>query len=224
MDARIQTAARNNAALCDAVWRSHRLTTIHERDFWGTATRAPDLYPDAVTLEPSVSPRDVLARIDDSPGCSIKDSFCDLDLGPLGFDLLFDAEWYEREPGPAGPAGATWTVVESPAELIAWARAHGGGAVFRAGLLADPAVRVLARPLPDGGVAGAIANLGGGAVGVSNVFAPGAPDRGWEGLVGAIGALFPGRTIVGYDAGDDLRAAHRAGFRSIGPLRVWVRR
>jgi hypothetical protein len=224
MSAGIRTAARNNAALCDAVWRSHGLPTIHERNFWAAAARAPDLYPDAVTLEPDVAPLDLLCRIDDSPGCSIKDSFADLDLRRFGFNVLFDAEWYALEAAPGWPTSATWTVVESPAELQAWARAHGGGAVFRAGLLADPAVRVLARSGPDGGIAGAIANLGGGAAGVSNVFGPGSLDQAWDGLVGAVAALFPGRPLVGYAAGEDLEAAHRAGFRSLGPLRIWVRR
>ncbi|HYN48725.1 MAG TPA: hypothetical protein VER83_07640 [Candidatus Nanopelagicales bacterium] len=223
MDGR-RAAAENNAALCDAVWRSHGLPTVHERDVWATAARAPDLYPDAVTLEPGVAAGRILARIDASSGCSIKDSFADLDLRPFGFEILFDAEWYERDPGLAEPARDPWTVVESPSGLAAWAGAHGGGAVFRPALLADPAVRVLIRHVRGGGIEGAIANDGGGVIGVSNVFAPGAPDGGWDGLVEAIGALFPGRTLVGYGAGEDLRAAHREGFRSIGPLRVWVRR
>lgn len=224
MDERTHAAARNNAALCDLVWRSHGLTTIHEAGFWATTERSPDLYPDAVTLDPTVKAAEILARIDDSPGCSIKDSFAVLDLDPIGYDILFDAEWYLRPPRPSRPAHPAWRIVATPGELTTWASAHGGGDVFRPALLGDPAVRILVRELPNGGIAGAIANRAAGVVGVSNVFAPGSPDRGWEGLPDAIGVLFPGEPIVGYGAGDGLGSQSGPEFWPIGPLRVWMRR
>jgi hypothetical protein len=224
MDERARTAARNNAAWCGAVWRSHGLPTIHEAGFRATARRAPAMYPDAVTVGPVVAPRAILARIDDSQGCSIKDSFIALDLGAHGYDILFGAEWYWREPGPGGPAGDAWSVVGTPAELATWARAHGGGDVFRPALLEDTRVRVLVRRDPGDRVAGAIASLGAGVVGVSNVFGHGAADEAWEGLVDAIERLLPGLPIVGYGTGEDLGAAVRAGFDPVGPLRVWIRR
>jgi hypothetical protein len=225
MDERAPAAARNNAAWCDIVCRSHGLTTTYEAGFWATAERSPALYPDAVTLDPTVAPAEILARIDDSPGASIKDSFAVLDLHRFGYDVLFDAEWYLLAPGHTRPpVDGAWSVVETPADLASWAAAHGGGDVFRAALLDDPAVRILIRHLPDGGIAGAIANRAAGVVGVSNVFAPGTAERAWEGLVDTIGAKFPGEAIVGYDTGEHLRAALSEGFRPIGPLRVWMRR
>ena len=223
MDERARAAALNNAVWCDAVWRSHGLTAIHEARFWATADRAPVFYPDAVTLEPTATARELLAQIDDSPGCSIKDSFAVLDLHGSGYNVLFDAEWYLREPGPSGPTTGAWTIVETPADLAEWARAHGGGDVFRPGLLGDPTIRILVRSLPNGGIAGAIASRGGGVVGVSNVFGGETADVGLDGLVDAIQALFPGETIVGYGAGEDLSGAIAAGFLPIGPLRVWMR-
>jgi hypothetical protein len=36
-------------------------------------------------------------------------------------------------------------------------------------------------------------------------------------------ATIPDLPLVGYEIGEDLSAAHRAGFRSIGPLRVWLK-
>jgi len=95
--------------------------------------------------------------------------------------------------------------------------------VFRPGLLGDPTIRILVRSLPNGGIAGAIASRGGGVVGVSNVFGGETADVGLDGLVDAIQALFPGETIVGYGAGEDLSGAIAAGFLPIGPLRVWMR-
>ena len=77
-------------------------------------------------------------------------------------------------------------------------------------LLHDPAVGVLAGP-----AGGAITNVTGPVVGVSNVHGPGA----WEWLAG----VDPGRAVVGYEHGSDLEDALAAGFTPLGPVRVWLR-
>ena len=100
---RIQQAARNNAELCDIVCRTHGVTGVFVTDAWTSARRTPPLYPDAVTLEPGVVARDLLTRIDTRPGCSVKDSFADLDLRAAGFTILFSAEWIYRPAPPAAP-------------------------------------------------------------------------------------------------------------------------
>jgi len=41
--------------------------------------------------------------------------------------------------------------------------------------------------------------------------------------VRAVAALRPGLPIVGYEQGKDLAAARAAGFRVLGPLRIWAR-
>ena len=136
-----------------------------------------------MTLHRSVPTDELLARIDTSAGCSVKDSFTSLDLSGHGFQVLFDAEWIHR-PGDGGeprPAAAAlgWRVVEGVDELEAWATAHGGGPVFRPELLDDPRVAVVLLPGDaDGGVAaGAVGNRSGDVVGLSNVFAVSAePD------------------------------------------------
>jgi len=224
MDPRVRAAARNNAAWCDAVSRSHGLATVLTAGAWTTSTRPPEGYPDAVTLEPTASPRDILARVDAGPGCSIKDSFSTLDLRGYGFEVLFDAEWYHRDAGSGTPSGGAWAVIRTTAALAAWERAHGGRGVFRPALLAKAAVRVLVRPLGGGRIAGAVASRGGGVAGLSNLFTDGLPAEQWDGLVLAVERLFPGLSIVGYDAGARLQAAVDAGFTRIGPLRVWLRR
>lgn len=85
-------AARNNADWCDLVCRTYGLVTTFHADAWVTATRAPTAYPDAITLTRSAVADDLLARIDRSPGCSVKDSFASLDLSGSGFQVLFHAE------------------------------------------------------------------------------------------------------------------------------------
>lgn len=103
-----QAAVAGNARWCDLIARSHGLRTRSDQAAWTCQSRTPPFYPDAVTLVPHLAVPGLLARIDASPGCSVKDSFGDLDLGPHGFHVLFEADWIARPadrpvPAPAGP-------------------------------------------------------------------------------------------------------------------------
>jgi hypothetical protein len=92
----VARASRNNAELCAAVARSQGVVGVFADDAWTAPERTPPLHPDAVTLVPGVDAGSLLARIDDSDGASVKDSFRDLDLAPYGYRVLFDAEWIHR--------------------------------------------------------------------------------------------------------------------------------
>ncbi|WP_431975365.1 hypothetical protein [Micromonospora haikouensis] len=223
-------AARDNADWCDLVGRAHGLVGARDADAWTVPRRSPPWYPDAVTLRPGVDAARLLARIEAGPGASVKDSFADLDLAPHGFRMLFEAEWIHRPPaGPpatplVAPPGAGPTAlapVTSARGLAAWAAAAGSEALRRPALLADPRVTILARRGGDGAVtAGAVLTDSGPAVGVSNVFAAdGDLARVWRGVVAAC----PDRPLVGYESGGGLPPAEEAGFRRVGPLRVWLR-
>ena len=207
-------AVRNNALWCDAVCRAHGLGTTFTDDVWSALRRSPPYYPDAVTLTPAATADEVLRGIDTSSGCSVKDSFASLDLSGHGFHVLFDAEWFRLDEPPADAAGPAWTVVRDPAGFARWEV----GEVFRPALLDEPGVTFLHGP--DGAV---IANRTGAVVGLSNLVVRGDPDRAWAAAVRAVAAHHPGLPIVGYDSGDDLAAARRAGFTTTGPLRVWMK-
>lgn len=220
-------AVRNNARWCDAVCRTHGNPGRTDDDAWSVPRRSPPLYPDAVSLRPGAGAR-LLDRIDAGPGVSVKDSFATLDLTPYGFDVLFDADWIFRPPGAVptadfvvDPTAPAVTPVTAPEDLAAWAAALGGGDVFRPALLADPAVTVLALRDADGTIAaGAAVNRSGPVLGVSNVFAATVePEQVWRAVV----ARFPDTPLVGYESGDDLRLAAQVGFRTVGPLRIWLR-
>ncbi len=227
----VRTAARNNAELCDLVCSSHDLGGTFGPDTWTSAQRTPDLYPDAVTLEPDVDARTVLERIDDSPGASIKDSFATLDLREFGFEVLFDAEWISRPPaiGNDRPELETqWSTIDDAPGLAAWEAAWSVDGVsrgrFPSRLLDSPDIDFLCGRVGDDVVAGAIANRSRAAVGISNVFfLTGAPASGWAGLTGEIDTRFPTLPTVGYEPGGLLGGARRAGFRPLAPLRVWTK-
>jgi hypothetical protein len=224
-------AARNNAAWCARVCWTHGIPNTRGGSAWCSARRTPQYYPDAVTLRPDSAPTDFLPEIDTaSPGSSIKDSFAALDLTSDGYVELFTAQWIHR---PAGlPALQTPTLrtdqVVTDAQLRDWQAAwHGGDGtpdVFRAALLDDPSVLVLA--LHDGEElsGGVVLSRGAGLVGLSNLFATESGDVAavWSSAITAAARHFPGLPLVGYERGDDLEVAFGSGFAALGTLRVWL--
>ncbi|MFG2307358.1 hypothetical protein ACGFS9_01515 [Streptomyces sp. NPDC048566] len=225
----VGAAARNNAEWCAAMCRAHGLRGVFGTLAWTAPARTPPFYPDAVTLGPGADADAVLAGVDTlTPGASVKDSFADLDLAPAGFRVLFEARWIHRPPGPpAVPTDLLPGVAADPAALRGWALAReeqGDSDLFVPRLLDDPATSVLVGRSGDGRVAaGAVATLGAGVVGLSNVFArEGGPDAAWAFALTAAHRLLPELPVVGYEHGEDLDAALRHGCRAIGPLRIWL--
>lgn len=235
----VGSAARNNALWCDAVCSAHGVPGEFLESVWLNRHGTPRYYPDVVTLRSDTeAPLQTIAALVASfrdGGWAVKDSFRCLDLEPLGFSVLFEAEWIGMRSPVADAryddAGLEWRAVAGGAGLIDWEREWAGA---NAGP-ADPRVipdrlqphadlRFLLA-LDDGvPVCGGALNRGAGVVGLSNVFASGVePDMAWNGLVREAVKSFPDLPLVGYERGQDLVAARRAGFESMGEMRVWLR-
>lgn len=195
-------AVRNNAEWCDLVCRANGLATRWNTNVWKCERRSPPFYPDAVTLSPAATAAEVLTGIDSSAGCSIKDSFACLEFE--GFRILFEAQWIRRAPRDTA---VEWKRLES---MRAWPAIHPD-------VFANPSVTALGAYEGDTLVGGAIANLTGSVVGISNVFGE------WARAADAVSGCFPGVPIVGYESGAELDAALGSGFEATGPLRVWLR-
>jgi hypothetical protein len=227
----LRLAALNNAEWCDTVARTHGLTGAFGDGLWSSAERTPDLYPDAVTLRPGVPASAVLAAVDATDGCSVKDGFADLALGDHGFGLLLAGRWIGRLPGhatppPPPPARLTWSPARSVQDVAefgdAWGR--GGPHPFRPALLEDRRATLLTGRLAGTVVAGAALNDTGPVTGVSNVFGADAdPAELWAELDAALTAHLGGRPLVGWASVQDLREPLTRGFSDLGPLRVWLR-
>jgi hypothetical protein len=222
-------AAANNAAWCDLVCGTHGAERRFDEDAWTSRRRTPPGYPDAVTLVPDVSVPDLLARVDASVGCSIKDSFASLDMTAYGFRVLFEARWMVRRASAVPPSSddAGWEVVQDGAGLAAWERAWAGSdgppGVFRPELLDHDSVSVLAACAGGGVVGGAVLNRSSTVVGISNFFTRDAGAASWAGCLAVAATLFPGSTFVGYESGQRLVAARTHGVETVGPLRLWIR-
>ncbi|MGP3689347.1 hypothetical protein ACTVZO_32400 [Streptomyces sp. IBSNAI002] len=230
----LRAAARDNAEWCDAVVRGHGPAGAFAPEAWTSASRTPPLYPDAVTLAPGASASALVAAVDTGgPGCSVKDSFADLDLSGDGFEVLLEARWIHRPaaaPAPAAGSRLEWSAVTGSAGLAQWEAAWGGaeGTGLFHPALPGRGVTFLAGRAGGRILAGAVAHRGSGAVvGLSNLFAhedadAADADAAWAGALTAIAARRPDLPVVGYESGDGLDAAVRAGFTPIGPLRVWL--
>jgi hypothetical protein len=235
----LDAAVANNASWCDAVCRSHGYPGTFSDRLWSSTRHRLRFYPNVITLSPEVTAQEVLAAAAASQPLAVKDSFARLDLAPAGFRLLAEASWIVRDAEPAPPAepaepagrpddGISWDKVTSSAELRDWERAwagrDGGSRVFQPGLLSEPRCTILAGRRRDAVIAGAVVYAADGAAGISNLFSTGLPAPGlWAGLQPALAGLRPRLPLVGYEAGASLDAARRAGFRTLGALRIWTR-
>ena len=226
MDERVLAAAENDAAWCDLACRSRGVPTAMQNDHWVALQRPPDGVPDVVTLRPGADADAVLQRAQDGPGCSVRDSFAQLDLAARGFEEAAAAQWVHRKPAlPTVTAAAIWEVVETDEQLEAWALASGREVPFGPELLRDDSVRVLGAYGRLGVRAGAVAYRSGSVVGVIDVFTTKAMDdvEAWATLPTAIGGFFYGLPLVGWVGAEQRDAALVYGFVETGPLRVWRR-
>lgn len=239
----VDRAAGNNAMWCDAVCRAHGRPGEFQEELWLNRLGTPRFYPDAVTVAgPDAASRQLkaISTLLEAPHTgpwAVKDSFSSLDLGSLGFQSLFEAEWITLNPLTSEidslPPGYSWIDIRSAPELAVWEdswRGEGDGTAnkseertFQAPLLAQRGIRFVAIRHDGRTVGGGILNQGCGVVGVSNVFVRGVePLIIWQGLVARAVGAFPGMILVGYEGGRDLDPALRSGFRTLRPLRVWL--
>jgi hypothetical protein len=223
----VRVAAKNNAEWCNAFCRTHGIVGCFRADAWLSEIRTPRYYPDAVTLVAHADVNHILGRIDTSEGCSIKDSFACLDLGPAGFRPLFSAEWLARDPpGPGDARTDDWSFLITDEQLerweAAWAQSALAEGFFRRGLLAAEAIGILAGYEDERIVAGAIANRSATVIGLSNVFAVDDLEAAWRAAAAVATARWGDMRLVGYDSGASLNAARDAGFASIGELVIWT--
>ena len=245
MDDRVGRAAANNAHWCRRVCGAHGMASTFFDDYWLLAEGATlPLYPNLVTLRAE--------GIDAQLECieqhrsswftpwSVKDSFNRLDLRPMGFDVLIDAEWFFGPPDGVAQAGTgagenedgepmTCQRVGSTAELRAWETAwaqrprdwSSGDCVFPPALLNDEQIAFMFAGGEAGIRAGLVANCDAGVVGLSNAFARSGQVSDLVGCLALATALWPGVPLVGYGTGAELEGLERLGFERTGPCRIW---
>jgi hypothetical protein len=173
MRTRLAAAARNNADWCELVCRGLGVPARTHGSFWIALGPAPRLYPDAITLAPEASAREIMRLLEGRAAATVKDSFAALELAREGFQVLFEARWLWHAPAASGALAQqdALMVLDTQEQLRDWAAAARLSDVLGPRVLGAPGVRVLAAG-PTGRIgAGAILKRSGDLVGVSNAFA-----------------------------------------------------
>jgi hypothetical protein len=187
---------------------------------WVNAEPVPRFYPNVVTLTTGeadiVEQRQTVRILQKSnlPGrWAVKDSFKTLDIARLGFEVLLEANWIRK----AQPKSATMV------SGLSWERVGPGGEGFPAALFSDHNFAMFSAKRNGAVVAGGTFYRSDAVVGLSNVVAEFDDEPAvWRDLASLAAATFPGLPLVGYESGDELAAARRAGYEVGDPLRVWV--
>lgn len=242
-EGKLDQAVQNNAHWYEALCRIHGVSGERHAGYWISRGTVPPYMSNLITLagatqvEAQVAAIRSMIEVDGKLHFSVKDGFQSLDLGSLGFEVLFHATWIYRAPRtplPDDVAGLEWSVVRSPAELAEWeqtwrgtmANADAGGhaPIFLPSLLRDPDFRFLLGKRGGISLATAALNRSGEVVGLSNVFG-GVESVGplFPGAVRLATQLYPSLPIVGYERGASLIDAQRAGFEPLRGLTVWNR-
>ena len=117
-----------------------------------------------------------------------------------------------------------WSIVSTEAGLREWAAAWAPDGLFRAELLANENVGILAARDGERLVGGAVANRSATVIGLSNLFQVADElEAAWSGAAAAATQRWGEMPLVAYDSGNSLAAAHAAGFASTGELVVWLK-
>lgn len=234
-DSLLRFAVQNNAEWCDIFCRSHGVSGFFDDGLWYSRDHVPDYYPNLITLSAAQEKPNLQEKVCElflrNPKMTfIKDSFADMELAEHGFVMLFDAQWLlapnaDRDMLPQPDTIARF--ISETEELADWEKAWSGGKttdLFRPSLLKDMRVRIAAVYRAEHIVAGAVFNKSEDVIGISNVFYKDEPSLYWRLFINLINTEFPDVPVVGYEHGDDLANALKAGCKKLGPLRIWKRR
>jgi hypothetical protein len=205
-------------------------------EMWINRGRLPRFYPNAQTLVVRGTRQiQLIKELAALPvGWALKDSFATLDLAPLGFQMLFEAQWIvlpQDKVSTLGCAELRSETIRSADALAewesAWRDANGDNnteRIFLPALLENPDVAIVAGYRDERIVAGAIGNRSAGVVGWSNFFARQGEDTRLcaANSLAQLSRSFSDTAIVGYEEGEMLRLAESLGFEPLGPLRVWL--
>lgn len=228
-------AALNNAELCELVCASNGVSGNFSEQYWSSLHTVADYYPNFVSLKKDIDQdefKNAISNYAPSRSWTVKDSFNNVDLKPLGFDILFDAEWIvapNKLPTTLS-SGASWKIIGSTEELLKWEAAWANkwtpqqATLFKPSLLAKPEITFIGAYLNDEIIAGVLVNKSEKVTGFSNLFVN-TPDTRtyWIEALDYIKLHFPLLPVVGYERDSDLIQAREVGFEPIGVLRVWIK-
>ncbi|MFC0680238.1 hypothetical protein ACFFGH_20580 [Lysobacter korlensis] len=225
-DALAAAAARNHADWCELIARSLRISTTRTDDLWAADVPMPQGHSDVVLLRPRAEP-DWGAIRNATTGLTVVDSFADQELTGYGFGRVFEAEWIALAEVGAGasvePVGIDGWQRVSRERFPDWLAEHGSLNELEPSILDVAEVVVLEWVVDGRFLAGAILHSSDGVIGLHDVFlGDGKRVDAWRSLAGLAHARFGHAPLVGFEPAASVAAPLAAGFRVVGPMRVWA--
>lgn len=229
-------AAQNNADWCDIVCSAHGVPGEFLEYIWLNKQEVPTLlYPNVVTIKP-ISNKDYNALVKTVQSIplknyAIKDSFNELLADKMSCKVLFDAEWILLNHGDLVESNISgiWTVVRDEQELEKWEYAWNNNQpsdkrIFLSNILPVKNVFFLAKYNNEQIVGGGIVNISRDVVGLSNIFTQEVVNSNiYSELTIFIKENISTLSIVDYERDKELALAHKAGFKTIGKLKVLLK-
>ena len=221
----LSIAISNNAKWCELVANSHGIQSQWLEDVWYTTSTMPPFYPNVVSLKREINPEIMSTLLRELPErCGWKDSFGTLKLEGFGFKPIFDANWYglsecRFKEEFIEPTCVVSSLEEQAEWIAAWGETPAGSVIFVPELLRAE-VKFFFTKKEGVMESGLIANVGGGAVGISNTFGS---SKGISECIKRACIWANGLPVVGYDSGAETNVLTALGFKALGKLRVWVR-
>lgn len=221
-------AARNHADWCELIAQSWRIPTTRTDDLWAAEVPMPQGHADVVLLRPGAT-ADWGAIRGAHSGLTVLDSFADQDLTEYSFESVLEGQWIAFDEAADGAQAGTasepidgWQRVR-PERFPGWLEEHGSLNELEPSLLDVAEVAVLEAVVGGRFVAGAVLHSSDGVIGLNSMFL-GDGDRAeaWRSLAGLAHSRFGHAPLVGFETADALEPARAAGFRAVGPMRVWA--
>ncbi len=204
---KIAQMAANNAAWIDMAVSALGINGEFTPILWQSTSDMPPIFPNADTLGGTDSEK--MAAIEQLVAArsgrivAVKDSWAQLDLTGLGFEILFEAQWLYREAQPLTPSTGELQIepITTAEGLREFALACNGPDipidVYSPKLLLRTDVMWLVGKQDDCIVAGATAVRAHGLNGINNVF--GTTDTHKQQMIGAAVNVFPEQPACGYE-------------------------
>jgi hypothetical protein len=221
-------AVRNHADWSELIAQSLGISTTRTDDLWAADVPMPIGHSDCVLLRPGAA-ADWGAIRGAHAGLSVVDSFADQDLTEYGFELVLDAQWVALDQVGDG------VQVDADADLVDgwqrvsrerfpdWLAEHGSLNELEPSLLDVAEVAVLESVVAGRFVAGAVLHSSDGVIGLNSVFlGDGERVQAWRSLAALAHSRFGHAPLVGFESADSIAPALEAGFRAVGPMRVWA--
>ena len=214
----VHSAIQNNMDWYQAQCAAHDIVDVRTDTTWYSTQPMPPLHSNLILTR--AQDAELIPEIDEhlATRWSIKDATGNLDLTTHGFEVLFEAHWFVREPSDCIAPNEVSKITSEHA-FSEWVAAWGESAeVFKSHFWSHPNVSFFHDNAWQGGIA---ANVSHDAIGITN---PWGDEASINKCIQAIAHQHPTLPIVGYDHMPEIDAMSQLGFRSTAPLTVWLQR